>query len=49
MNGKNQTRKQKAFIKNKGYNPNNWLVVKVTPKKLYLKHKVSKKQKELEV
>lgn len=37
--GKKPTRKQMDFIKRKGLNPDNWLVVKDTPEKMVLVHR----------
>jgi Lar family restriction alleviation protein len=38
-NGKKPTRKQMDFIKRKGLNPDNWLVVKDTTEKMVLVHR----------
>lgn len=42
-NGKRPTRAQKEFIKSKGLNPENYLVVKDTPEVMHIVHRLSDK------
>lgn len=49
MKGKNPTRKQKEIIRKNKLNPNNWLIVKVLPKEIYMKNKISNKLKKIKL
>lgn len=46
-NGKRPTRKQKILIKQRGLNPENWLVMKNLPKEMHIVHRVTGKTKVL--
>lgn len=39
--GRNPTRKQKALIKQRGLNPENWLVIKNLSAALHIAHRVT--------
>ena len=39
--GKNPTREQKRIISDNGLNPDNWLVGKIYPDKLELRHRLT--------
>ncbi len=43
--GRKPKMKQKIIIKNVGLNPDNWLIVKKLPGELWIVHKVSGKQR----
>ena len=53
MKGKNPTRKQKTIIRNNGFNPDNWLVLKIVKEDekriMYMKHKTSNKPKKITI
>lgn len=44
--GKNPTLKQKILIRQLGWNPDNWLVVKITPMELLIEHRDTGRHKE---
>lgn len=44
-NGKNLTKKQKIFLKQKGLNPENWLVCKDTTAEMVIQHRISGKSR----
>lgn len=46
-NGKTLTKKQKVFLKDKGLNPDNWLVCKNTSLELVLEHRHTGKYKTI--
>ena len=45
--GKRPTKRQKIYIKDKGLNPDNWLICKDTPEEMTIQHKISGKYKLL--
>lgn len=44
-NGKNPTRRQKAAIKEAGFNPDNWLVFKIHNDRIHIVHRLTNTQK----
>lgn len=47
--GKRPTLKQKAIIKNAGYNPNNWLVTKNLANEIHLVHRSTSRERKIPI